>query len=233
MGILYIVATPIGNLEDITLRALRILKETKTIFAEDTRSTINLLKHHNIEIDGKEIISFFEGNEDQKTKEVFLKLQNGDVVLVSESGTPLISDPGFKLIREFVNLGIKIESIPGATALITALTLSGLPTNAFLFLGFLPKKDGKIKSVLIDTKSALEKLELCKTVILYESPHRLINTLQKIEEIYGNIEIVVARELTKIYEEVRIEKVSEAIKHFTETEPRGEFTLIFTCHPEE
>lgn len=228
MGKLYIVATPIGNLEDITLRALRILAETKFIYAEDTRSTLNLLNHHEIGTNGKEIKSFFEGNEDEKAKEVFLSLQNGDVALVSESGTPLISDPGFKLIRKFIELGIKIETIPGPTALISALTLSGLPTNSFLFLGFLPKKDGKIRSILESTKNALANFYQCKTVILYESPHRLVNTLLLIKEIYGNIDIVIAREITKIYEEIRREKVSESLKHFTETEPRGEFTILFS-----
>jgi 16S rRNA (cytidine1402-2'-O)-methyltransferase len=230
MGKLYIVATPIGNMDDITLRALKLLEETNVIFAEDTRSTLNLLRHHNIETNNKEIISFFEGNEENRVKDVFLKLQHGNVALVSESGTPLISDPGFKMIRELASLDIKIESIPGPTALITALTLSGLPTNSFVFLGFLPKKEGKAKTLLADTKRALEVLEQCKSLILYESPHRLLATLKLIEEVFGDIDLSIGRELTKIYEEVRREKISESIKHFTVTDPRGEFVIVFSTN---
>ncbi len=227
MGKLYIVATPIGNMDDITIRAIKTLSDSKVIFAEDTRSTLNLLRHHNIDPAGKEIISFFEGNEENRTKDVFLKLQNNDVALVSESGTPLISDPGFKLIRELISLDIKVEAIPGPTALITALTLSGMPTNSFLFLGFLPKKLGKAKTILEQTKSAISALDPCKSIILYESPHRVLTTLQLANDVFGDIEVAVTRELTKIYEEVRREKISEAIKHFHQTDPRGEFTLIF------
>ncbi len=230
MGKLYIIATPIGNMEDITIRALRMLSEIPVIFAEDTRSTLNLLRHHNINTKNKEVISFFEGNEDRKVKDIFLKLQKGDVALVSESGTPLISDPGYKLIREFISLDIQIESIPGATALITALTTSGLPTNAFLFLGFLPKKEGKIKSALEQVKLSLSTLEQCKTIIFYESPHRLLKTLNIIYQVFGDIQIVTTRELTKMYEEIRREKVSETISHFANISPKGEFTILFSIN---
>lgn len=227
MGKLFIVSTPIGNLGDISYRAVQTLKDVDVILAEDTRSAVTLLKHY--EIGQKEIISFFEGNEQKRYEQIIMLLaQDKNVALISESGTPLISDPGYKLIRSLTENGIQIEAIPGATAAITALTLSGLPTNAFLFFGFLPKKEGKVKSSLEEIKKILETSEHVKTAILYESPHRLTNTLKLIQEIYGDIEIVVARELTKIYEEVRREKVSESITHFSSNDPRGEFTLLFT-----
>lgn len=227
MGKLFIVSTPIGNLGDITYRAVQILKSCDVILAEDTRSAITLLKHY--ELPHKEIISFFEGNEEKRYGQIVMLLsQDKNVALISESGTPLISDPGFKLIRSLVENGIEIIAIPGPTAAITALTLSGLPTNAFLFFGFLPKKHGKVKKVLEEAKSVLKASETIKTVLFYESPHRLLDTLQSIESVFGDIEIVVARELTKIYEEVRREKVSESITYFTQEAPRGEFTILFS-----
>lgn len=226
-GKLSIVATPIGNLEDITLRALRTLKECDLILAEDTRTTIGLLKHY--DIPHKEIASFFEGNEDRKLDEVLrmLVVDEKHISLVSESGTPLVSDPGYKLVREAIKAGVKIESIPGPTALVAALTASGLPTNAFLFLGFLPKKEAHAKKLLIQTKDSLQDIEQLKTVLFYESPHRLIKSLQSIKHVFGDIEIVVARELTKIHEEVRRESVTGAIEHFERNKPRGEFTVLF------
>lgn len=225
-GKLSIVSTPIGNLEDMTYRAVRVLSEADAILAEDTRTTANLLKH--FKIPHKPLFSFFEGNESEKQEQVLLMLKDGaSLVLVSESGTPLISDPGFKLVREAAAAGVKIESIPGATALITALTTSGLPTNAFLFLGFLPKKESHAKEMLEKTKEALKNMEQLKTVIIYEGPHRVVKTLQLIELVFGDIEIVVARELTKMYEEVRREKVSASIEHFTKKNPKGEFTILW------
>lgn len=226
-GKIYIVSTPIGNLQDITFRAIDTLKSVDLILAEDTRSTGTLLAHYNIT--GHEMLSFYEGNEEQRFPFIFKCLQEGkNIALVSESGTPLVSDPGYKLIHEFVKYGIQVVSIPGPTALISALAVSGLPTNAFLFLGFLPKKEGKAKNTLEQTKLALSTLETCKTVILYESPHRIVKTLKNINNTFGDIDVVIARELTKIYEEIRREKVSESIKHFTDTVPRGEFTLLFS-----
>ena len=228
-GVLYLVSTPIGNMEDITLRALRILKETPVIFAEDTRSALNLFKYHNIDISLKRIISFFEENEESRQEEVLKYLKDGiNIALISESGTPLVSDPGFKLVRSLTENNIKIESIPGPTALISALSVSGLPTNAFLFMGFLPKKETHVKKVLLQTINALEILDQCKTIIVYESPHRLLKTLNLMLEVFGNTKITVARELTKIYEEVRRERVSESIKYFTEHQPRGEFTILLS-----
>lgn len=229
MGKLYLVATPIGNLADITLKALRVLQEVDVILAEDTRTTVNLLKHY--KLPQKEIVSCFEGNEQKRQPEVCKLLQAGkNIALVSESGTPLVSDPGYKLVRELIKQGIGIEAVPGPTALITALIISGLPTNAFLFLGFLPKKEGKARQTLQNTKSALSALNQCKSVILYESPHRVIRTLEQIKEVFGETDVVAARELTKIHEEVRREKVSYAIEYFTNTKPRGEFTILFAAN---
>lgn len=228
-GTLSIVSTPIGNMEDITLRALKTLRETQVIFAEDTRSALNLLNHHNIDTSIKKIISFFEGNEEARYTEVFQYLKEGiDVALISESGTPLVSDPGFKLVRELIANGINVESIPGPTALISALTVSGLPTNAFLFLGFLPKKESHVKNILKETKEAISILNQCRTVIIYESPHRLIKTLNAIQEVFGDIQIVVARELTKIHEEVRRENICKSIEHFQKNQARGEFVLMLS-----
>lgn len=227
-GKLFIVSTSIGNLEDMTYRAVRVLSEADAILAEDTRTTASLLKH--FKIPHKPLFSFFEGNENEKQEQVLQMLRDGaNIALVSESGTPLISDPGFKLVREAVNTGIKVESIPGATALITALTTSGLPTNSFLFLGFLPKKESHAKDMLEKTKETLRNMEQLKTVIIYEGPHRVVKTLQLIEQVFRDIEVVVARELTKMHEEVRKESVSVAIAHFTNVLPRGEFVIMFSA----
>lgn len=223
-------STPIGNLEDITLRAIRVLSEVHVILAEDTRSAHVLLNHYKIE-GQKEIISFFEGNEAQRISEAIELLRQGrNVALISESGTPLISDPGYKLARECIRLGIPIEAIPGPTAAITALTLSGLPPNAFIYLGFLPKKTGKARKVLESVKNAHEHIADVKTIILYESPYRVSKTLHLIKEVFGNVDMVVARELTKFHEEVRREKVSESIEHFTKTTPKGEFVILLSLN---
>lgn len=227
MGKLFIVATPIGNLTDITLRALETLKNSDLILAEDTRTTQKLLSHYDIY--GKKPLSFFEGNEDRRTTEVLSALQNTqqNIALVSESGMPLISDPGYKLVREAIKLGIPLEVIPGPTALTTALVVSGLPPNAFIFLGFLPRKESHVRKLFENLKEGYAHTPQIKTAIFYESPYRLLTTLQLIKDIFGNVDIVVARELTKVYEEVRREKVSLAIKHFAKTSPRGEFVILF------
>ena len=226
-GKLCIVSTPIGNLDDITLRALQTLKDADVIIAEDTRSASMLLRHFGIP--HKKIISFFEGNEEKRLPEILNLLQTDiKAVLISESGTPLVSDPGFKLIRDATRVGIQVEAIPGPTALINALVLSGLPTNAFIFLGFLPKKEIRAKKLLERTKTALFELDEVKTVIIYESQHRLLKTFASILDVFGNIQIAVAREMTKIHEEVRREKVSETIAHFAQTPPKGEFTIVFS-----
>jgi len=224
---LSIVATPIGNLGDITYRAIQTLTECDVVLAEDTRTTVKLLAHY--QIPHKELVSFFEGNEERKINFAITLLDEGKhVVLVSESGTPLISDPGYKLVREAVNRGITVESVPGPTALISALTVSGLPTNAFLFLGFLPKKEAHVKRLFLITRDTLRDIEQLKTVIFYESPFRLLKTLNLVEQVFGEANIVVARELTKIHEEVRKGKVSEIIAHFEKVKPRGELVGLIS-----
>ena len=212
---------------DITYRAIQTLTECDVVLAEDTRTTVKLLAHY--QIPHKELVSFFEGNEERKINFAITLLDEGKhVVLVSESGTPLISDPGYKLVREAVNRGITVESVPGPTALISALTVSGLPTNAFLFLGFLPKKEAHVKRLFLITRDTLRDIEQLKTVIFYESPFRLLKTLNLVEQVFGEANIVVARELTKIHEEVRKGKVSEIIAHFEKVKPRGELVGLIS-----
>lgn len=228
MGKLFIVATPIGNLADITLRAIETLKNADVILAEDTRTTQGLLSHYNIQ--GKKLISFFEGNEDRRTPEVINILQNTEqkIALVSESGMPLISDPGYKLVREAIRRGIPVEAIPGPTALTTALSVSGLPPNAFIFLGYLPRKESHVKKLFSGVKEASKYAPQIKTVIFYESPHRLLQTLQLIKDVFGNVNLTVARELTKIHEEIVRKSVTGAVEHFTRNNPRGEFVVVFS-----
>ena len=222
MGTLYIVATPIGNLKDITLRAIETLKSVDYILCEDTRVTGHLLNEHDID---KRMVAFNEFNEDAKLLQVLADLDaSQSIALVSDAGTPLVSDPGYKLVRDAIAKGIKVESIPGASAVIAALTVSGLAPDRFLYLGYLPKKDGKRKSLLADVKALRETFKT--TVIFYESPFRTLKTLEDLEEIFGDIDVVVCRELTKMHEEVRREKISVSIDHFSKTQPKGEFTVL-------
>lgn len=219
-GVLYIISTPIGNLEDITLRALRTLKEIDLIAVEDTRHASILLKRYEI---SKPLTSYFEGNELKKTEFILSKLEEGQkVALLSDAGTPGISDPGFKLIRLAIERDIPIIPIPGPSAIITALTVSGLPTDSFLFKGFLSHKSKKRRDQLEGLKDIKE------TIILYESPHRIKETLNDILEILGDREIVLARELTKIYEEVLRGKVSEIINRIGGKKIKGEITLVIS-----
>jgi len=219
-GTLYIVSTPIGNREDITLRALRILKEVDLIAAEDTRHTGLLLRHFGIQTP---LTSYFEGNELKKKEFILSKLKQGhSIALVSDAGTPGISDPGFRLIQTTIENQISIVPIPGPSALIAALSVSGLPTDAFLFKGFLPHKSKKRKALL----KQLE--EVRETLILYESPHRLSETLNDIFETLGDREMVLTRELTKAYEEVLRGKVSEIKKQIGERNLKGEMTLVIS-----
>ncbi len=215
-GKLYLVATPIGNLEDITLRAIRILKEVDYIAAEDTRHTLKLLNHLEI---AKPLISYHRHNEEIKTEELLQKLKTGkNIALVSDAGTPVISDPGEQVVKEALKEGIEVIPIPGACALINALIASGLDTKEFAFYGFLS----------IHKKLKKEKLEQIKkenkTVILYEAPHKLLTTLKDIQEIVGDRYIVIARELTKIHEEFIRGTVSEILE--TYTEPKGEHIIL-------
>ena len=219
-GTLYIVSTPIGNLEDITLRALRILKEVDLIAAEDTRHTILLLRHFGIQTP---LTSYFEGNELKKKEFILFKLKQGDrVALVSDAGTPGISDPGFRLIQTAIESRIPIVPIPGPSAAIAALSVSGLPTDAFLFKGFLPHKSKKRRDLL----KQLE--EVRETLILYESPHRITEILDDILSILGDREMVLTRELTKIYEEVLRGNVTEIKEQIGERKLKGEITLIIS-----
>ena len=219
-GTLYIVSTPIGNLEDITLRALRTLKEVDLIAAEDTRHTGLLLKHFGIQTP---LTSYFQGNELKKKEFILSKLSRGDrVALVSDAGTPGISDPGFRLIRTAIDNQISVIPIPGPSAVIAALSVSGLPTDAFLFRGFLPHKSKKKRYLLNELKEARE------TLVFYESPHRILETLKNILEILGDRQMVLTRELTKIYEEILRGKVREIQTQIAERQLKGEITLIIS-----
>ena len=219
-GILYVVATPIGNLKDITLRALEILKSVDLIAAEDTRHTKKLLNHYDIHTP---LTSYFEHNQVKKAGYIIEQLEsNKSVALVSDAGTPGISDPGFVVIRQAIKDGIKIESIPGASAVTTALVLSGLPTDRFIFEGFLPAKGAARK------KRLKEFLRDERTIIFYESPHRVVKTLQDMAEIFPKAALVCVREATKMFEEVVRGVPEAALSHFQAKPPRGEFVLLLS-----
>ena len=229
MGILYIVSTPIGNLQDITLRAIDIIKETEYIACEDTRKTGFLIKTLSEKFGSfgdKYLFSVYEENEVSRISEVLRVLESDkNVVLVSDAGTPLISDPGFKLVRECIAKGVKVESIPGPSSVISALVVSGLPSDKFTFVGFLPKKPGHRLTLLENLKQSLGLVK--STVILFESPFRLVKTLGELEKVFGDREVVVVRELTKIHEEVKRGKVSELKLHFQKHSPKGEIIVLF------
>jgi 16S rRNA (cytidine1402-2'-O)-methyltransferase len=218
-GILYLVATPIGNLGDMTLRAVETLKSVDLIACEDTRHSSILLSHYGIK---KPLVSFFDHSEKKRTPEILSKIKNGSkVALISDAGTPGIADPGFRIVREAIREGIKIEMIPGPSAILPALVLSGLPLDRFVFEGFVPIKSGQKRNKFLSLKDE------DRTIIFYESPHRFLKTLEAIEECYGNIHIVAARELTKKFEEIWRGPVSEARVHFTAKKVLGEFVLLF------
>ena len=218
MGMLYLVPTPVGNLEDITLRALRVLKEADLILAEDTRTTSVLLKHYDIH---NQLMSHHKFNEHGTSANVVERLRAGQTVaLVSDAGTPGISDPGFFLVREAVAAGIEVQCLPGATAFVPALVASGLPDDRFCFEGFLPQKKGR------QTRLAALVTEQ-RTMIIYESPYRLVKTMQQLAEVMGlHRRACVAREISKLHEECRRGTLEELIAHFTTTPPRGEIVLI-------
>ena len=220
---LFIVATPIGNLKDITLRALEVLKAVDYILCEDTRVTGNLLNHFEI---SKKLVPFNDFNEDKKAQAVINDLMLGqNIALVSDAGTPLISDPGYKLVRACIHQGIAVETIPGPSSVIAALTISGLPPDKFTFVGYLPKKDSKRKKLLEDLKRSREIVR--STIIAFESPFRLLKALEDIKEVFGDIEITICRELTKMHEEVKQEKISESITYFSKNIPKGELVLLW------
>lgn len=216
---LYLVATPIGNLEDVSLRALRILREADVIVAEDTRRTGILLRHY--QIIHKPMISFYEEVEKQKIDEILEHAQDKAVALVSDSGTPLISDPGYKLVREALKKGIKVEAIPGPTAAILALILSGLPPDKFLFLGYPPEKESHQQQLF----TKIKKMPIRTTIIFYVSPYKLPKFLKGLKGSLGDLEIIVARELTKIHQEIWRGKVSRALVYFSR--PKGEFVVLW------
>lgn len=217
MPTLYIVPTPIGNLEDITLRALRVLREVKLIAAEDTRTTRILLQHYDIQTP---LISYHEHNKLTRLDTIFETLLTADVALVSDAGTPGISDPGYELIVAAIERGIRVEPLPGANAIVPALVGSGLPTDGFVYLGFLPRKDKALREFLSTI------LAEQRTIIAYESPNRLMDTLTIIRDVLSDRQICVARELSKKFEEFQRGTASEVLRHFQEHPPRGEITLV-------
>ncbi len=217
MGTLYLVATPIGNLEDITLRALRVLKEVALIAAEDTRSARNLLRHFGIDT---QVTSYFEHNKLTKLDRILDVLERGDVAVISEAGMPGLSDPGYELVHAALERDIRVVPIPGANALTAALVVSGLPTDQFVYLGFFPRQASARRKLL---KAAVDEP---RTLVAYEAPHRLRASLGDISDILGERAICVARELTKVYEEFFRGSVSDARERFARTAPRGEITLV-------
>ncbi len=217
MGTLYLVATPIGNLEDITLRALRVLREATLIAAEDTRSARNLLAHFQI---STPVTSYFEHNKLRKIDPILDALTRGDVAVISEAGMPGLSDPGYELVVAAIARNIRVVPIPGPSALTAALVASGLPTDQFVYLGFFPRQPTARRKLL---KSLTNET---RTLVAYEAPHRVRASLDDIERTLGNRKICIARELTKMYEEFIRGSVSQARGHFVVHAPRGEFTFV-------
>jgi 16S rRNA (cytidine1402-2'-O)-methyltransferase len=212
-----LVATPIGNLEDISARALRILGEARLVAAEDTRHTIKLLNHYSIRT---RLVSYHEHNKLSRVDQILSELEQGDVALVSDAGTPALNDPGYELVRAALQAGYSVSPIPGASAPLAALVASGLPTDAFLYLGYLPRQVG-------ERRAAIQAVaDLAYTLIFLESPHRLLDTLADLEQILGDRPAAVARELTKLHEEILRLSLSQARAHFEVHPPRGEFTLV-------
>ncbi len=218
MGILYLVPTPVGNFEDITMRSLRILREADLILAEDTRTSGNLLRHFDIK---NAMLSYHKFNEHQTVESVVNRLRGGETVaVVSDAGTPGISDPGFLVAREAIRAGIEVITLPGATAMVPALVSSGLPCDRFCFEGFLPQKKGR--------QSRLKALATePRTMVFYESPHRVVKALAQMIEVFGaERPVSVCREISKIHEESVRGTLAEALEHFQTNEPRGEFVIV-------
>ena len=222
----YIVSTPIGNLQDITLRAAHTLLNIPLIIAESTSKAgilLNFLEKQfgQKRIVDQKIISMNEDEEEQKIPEIIRRLQENDAALISEAGTPVISDPGFKLVREAIKRGVRVAPVPGPSSVTAALSVSGFPTNKVTFIGFLPKSDSKRKKELIKLRKTNS------TIIIFESPHRLVQTLIDIRDVFGDIEIVVARELTKIHEEILRGEINDLLSKFEQKPPKGEFVILF------
>ena len=218
MGLLYLVPTPVGNLEDMTCRALKVLKEADLILAEDTRTTGNLLKHFEIK---NAMLSYHKFNEHQTVERVVQRLKAGETIaVVSDAGTPGISDPGFLVAREAVKAGVEVVCLPGPTAFVPALVASGLPCDRFCFEGFLPPKKGRATRLAQLTQES-------RTIIVYESPHRLVKTLSQFVEVFGaERQVSVCREISKIHEESVRGTLEEVLAHFTAVEPRGEIVIV-------
>ena len=218
MGTLYIVSTPIGNLEDMTFRGIRVLKEVTLIAAEDTRHTRKLLSHYDIHTP---MISFFEGNEEKRILQIITRINGGEnIALVSDAGTPAISDPGFKLVRAAIQNSIKVEAIPGPSAAITALAVAGLPTDQFTFVGFLPDKEGKRLSKLT------ELAKINHTIVFYVSKWKIKKVIEDMLKIFGDRIAVMCRELTKVHEDIKRGTLSELLTYVSSKEVKGEVTLI-------
>lgn len=219
MGILYVIPTPVGNLEDITMRAVRLLKEAAFVLAEDTRTSSKLLKHLDVQVP---MYSHHKFNEHKTSASVVERIKDcdGHVALISDAGTPAISDPGFMLVRECVRNGVEVQCLPGATAFVPALVCSALPCDKFVFEGFLPQKKGR------QTRLNFLKEEQ-RTIIFYESPYRVLKTLTQLAEVFGGERQAAAvREISKLHEECVRGSLSELVEHFTKNEPRGEFVLL-------
>ena len=224
-GKLYLVPTPIGNLKDITLRALEVLENADVVAAEDTRQTIKLLNHFNLK---KTLISYHMHNEQGKSNEILDRLRLGEnIALVSDAGMPGISDPGSIIVKKCIEQGLEFEVLPGATAFATALIYSGLDSSAFTFRGFIPRDTKSRKVVVEELKNQKE------TLIFYEAPHRLLSTLTFLKENFGDRNLSACRELTKLHEEIVRGKISEIIEYFNKNNPRGEFVLVMEGLTEE
>ena len=225
MGMLYVVPTPVGNMEDMTFRAIRILKEADLILAEDTRTSGILLKHYEIK---NQLMSHHKFNEHGTTAGIVERLKAGaTIALISDAGTPGISDPGFYLVREAVAAGQEVQCLPGATAFVPALVSSGLPDDRFCFEGFLPQKKGRM--------TRLENLrDEERTMVFYESPYRVVKTLKQFAEVFGeDRKVCCCREISKVHEECVRGTMTEVIAHFTEKEPKGEFVIVVAGKVEE
>lgn len=222
---LYIVPTPVGNLEDITLRALRVLKEADLILAEDTRTSSILLKHYDIH---NHMQSYHKFNEHKTVEHLVERMKAGQTLaLISDAGTPGISDPGFLLARECAKEGVEVQCLPGATAFVPALVASGLPCDKFVFEGFLPQKKGR--------QSRLKELATEeRSIVFYESPYRVLKTLMQFREIFGgNRDVAVCREISKVHEQIVRSSIDNAIEHFNAVEPKGEFVIIVGAKTKE
>ena len=217
MGTLYLVATPIGNLQDITGRALEILKQVRLVAAEDTRQTRKLLDHYQIHTP---LISYHEHNKLARLAEVLAALEEADIALVSDAGTPALNDPGYELVKAALQAGYQVSPIPGPCAPLAALVASGLPTDAFLYLGYLPRKTSERRTLLGKIAG------LPYTLVFLETPHRLLSALQDLQSVLGDRSIAVARELTKLHEEILRGSLSQALAHFSAQPARGEITLV-------